>query len=96
MKHCLPKSVFIVAHSFESILLKTNFEWMKDYLTMNPKAPWLAGTPSWRCTVFDHDRRDELDVAPAFDFKGNCASRKLIASGTSALLVFMAEPKRLA
>merc|ERR1719329_1785856 len=22
---------------------------------MNPKAPWLAGTPSWRCTVFDHD-----------------------------------------
>ena len=48
---------------------------------MNPKAPWLIGTLR-RITVFDHDRR-EGGCGSSIHPKGNCASRKLIASGTS-------------
>jgi len=46
----------------------------------NPNALWLIGTPR-RSAVFDHDRR-EGGCGSSINPKGNCASSKLVASGT--------------
>jgi hypothetical protein len=63
-----------------SVLLKTNLEWMKDCLATKSKGA-VAGSNSTESKVFDHDRR-EGGCGSSINPKGNCASRKLIASGT--------------
>ena len=64
-----------------SVLLKTNLQWTKDCLARKSKGA-VAGSNSTESKVFDHDRREGV-CGSSINTKGNCASRKLIASGTS-------------
>jgi hypothetical protein len=59
------------------------------------KVPWLART-LLRSKVFDHDRRED-GCGSSTNSKGNCASRKRVASGTSTRsLSPWQNPERLA